>query len=227
MMQAFSSLKLLCSGFLAEAGAAVPAKTAPLITDDAVILGILLVVLAAIFKTASLKHPFWKKFYTFCPVLLLCYFIPSLLGSLGIVATDKDGSKLYFVTKNYLLPTSLVLLTLSIDLKGIIGLGPKALILFLTGTVGILFGGPLAILIVSAFSPEMVAGDGPEAVESVVPLEDRPEAHLLELVDGSRCETVTTGLIPGKRLAFDDQHVKTVGCSPVGGGSAGGSSTDD
>ena len=163
-MQAFSSLKLLCSGFLAEAGAAVPAKTAPLITDDAVILGILLVVLAAIFKTASLKHPFWKKFYTFCPVLLLCYFIPSLLGSLGIVATDKDGSKLYFVTKNYLLPTSLVLLTLSIDLKGIIGLGPKALILFLTGTVGILFGGPLAILIVSAFSPEMVAGDGPEAV---------------------------------------------------------------
>ena len=164
MMQAASSLKLLCSGFLAEAGAAVPAKTAPLITDDAVILGILLVVLAAIFKTASLKHPFWKKFYTFCPVLLLCYFIPSLLGSLGIVATDKDGSKLYFVTKNYLLPTSLVLLTLSIDLKGIIGLGPKALILFLTGTVGILFGGPLAILIVSAFSPEMVAGDGPEAV---------------------------------------------------------------
>ena len=30
--------------------------------------------------------------------------------------------------------------------------------------MGILFGGPLAILIVSAFSPEMVAGDGPEAV---------------------------------------------------------------
>ena len=164
MMQSLNPLVTLCSSILAEAGTKAAEKTPPLITDDAVILGILLVILAVIFKTASLKHPFWKKFYTFCPVLLLCYFIPSLLGSFDIVATDKDGSKLYFVAKNYMLPASLVLLTLSIDLKGIIGLGPKALILFLTGTVGILFGGPLAILIVSTFSPEMVAGNGPEAV---------------------------------------------------------------
>ena len=164
MMHSFSAITALCSNLVAQAAPAASAKAAPLITDDAVILGLLLVVLAVIFKTASLKHPFWKKFYTFCPVLLLCYFIPALLGSFNIVATDKDGSKLYFVAKNYMLPTSLVLLTLSIDLKGIIGLGPKALILFLTGTAGILLGGPLAILIVSKFSPEMVAGDGPESV---------------------------------------------------------------
>lgn len=164
MMQTFGSLSAICSNILAQSTPEVPAKATALITDDAVILGLLLVVLAVIFKTASLKHPFWKKFYTFCPVLLLCYFIPALLGSFDIVATDKDGSKLYFVAKNYMLPTSLVLLTLSIDLKGIIGLGPKALILFLTGTVGILLGGPLAILLVSTFSPEMVAGNGPEAV---------------------------------------------------------------
>ena len=164
MMQTFSVITALCSNIVAQAAPAASAKAAPLITDDAVTLGLLLVILAVIFKTASLKHPFWKKFYTFCPVLLLCYFIPALLGSFDIVATDKEGSKLYFVAKNYMLPASLVLLTLSIDLKGIIGLGPKALILFLTGTVGILFGGPLAILIVSTFSPEMVAGNGPEAV---------------------------------------------------------------
>ncbi len=163
-MQSFSSLTALCSNFLAQAGAEAADKASPLITDDAVIFGLLLVILAVIFKTASIKHKFWKRFYTFCPVLLLCYFIPSLLGSFDIVATDEDGSSLYFVAKNYLLPTSLVLLTLSIDLKGIIGLGPKALILFLTGTAGILLGGPLAILIVSKFSPEMVAGDGPESV---------------------------------------------------------------
>ncbi|MDE0739984.1 MAG: DUF819 family protein [Planctomycetota bacterium] len=164
MMQTFGSLSAICSNIVAQSTPEVSAKATALITDDAVILGLLLVVLAVIFKTASLKHPFWKKFYTFCPVLLLCYFIPALLGSFNIVATDKDGSKLYFVAKNYMLPTSLVLLTLSIDLKGIIGLGPKALILFLTGTVGILLGGPLAILLVSTFSPEMVAGNGPEAV---------------------------------------------------------------
>ena len=164
MMQTLSTITSLCSNLVAQAAPEASTKAAPLITDDAVTLGLLLVILAVIFKTASLKHPFWKKFYTFCPVLLLCYFIPALLGSFDIVATDKEGSKLYFVAKNYMLPASLVLLTLSIDLKGIIGLGPKALILFLTGTVGILFGGPLAILIVSTFSPEMVAGNGPEAV---------------------------------------------------------------
>ncbi len=164
MMLSLSALLISSSTLLAQAGAESAGEPSPLITEDAVILGLLLVVLALIFKTASLKHPFWKKFYTFCPVLLLCYFIPALLGSFDIVATDKDGSKLYFVAKNYLLPTSLVLLTLSIDLKGILGLGPKALILFLVGTAGILFGGPLAILIVSTFSPEMVAGDGPESV---------------------------------------------------------------
>ena len=165
MMQSLNPLVTLCSSILAEAGTKAAEKTPPLITDDAVILGILLVILAVIFKTASIQQGFWKKFYTICPSLLLCYFIPSLLGTFDIVATKSDGSKLYDpVAKNYLLPTSLVLLTLSIDLKGILGLGPKALILFLTGTVGIVIGGPLAILIVASFSPDLVGGEGAEAV---------------------------------------------------------------
>ncbi len=165
MMPSFNSLVTLYSSILAEAGTKAAEKTPPLITDDAVILGILLVILAVIFKTASIQQGFWKKFYTICPSLLLCYFIPSLLGTFDIVATKSDGSKLYDpVAKNYLLPTSLVLLTLSIDLKGILGLGPKALILFLTGTVGIVIGGPLAILIVASFSPDLVGGEGAEAV---------------------------------------------------------------
>lgn len=36
--------------------------------------------------------------------------------------------------------------------------------MFLTGTVGIVIGGPIAILIVSIFSPETVGGVGPDAV---------------------------------------------------------------
>jgi uncharacterized membrane protein len=36
--------------------------------------------------------------------------------------------------------------------------------MFLTGTVGIILGGPLAILLVSTFNPELVGGAGPEAV---------------------------------------------------------------
>ena len=63
-----------------------------------------------------------------------------------------------------MLPASLVLLTLSIDLKEVFKLGPKALIMFGTGTLGVIIGGPLAIMITSMFAPEVVGGAGPEAV---------------------------------------------------------------
>jgi len=36
--------------------------------------------------------------------------------------------------------------------------------MFFTGTIGIIIGGPLAILIISFFSPEIVGGSGPDAV---------------------------------------------------------------
>jgi uncharacterized membrane protein len=134
----------------------------PLITNDAVIIGILLIILAFIFKTSSSENRGWKSFYKFVPALLLCYFLPSLLNSFGLV--DGEKSNLYFVASRYLLPTSLVLLTLSIDLRGIINLGPKAVIMFLTGTVGVIIGGPLAILIVSTFAPDIVGGQGPDEV---------------------------------------------------------------
>jgi uncharacterized membrane protein len=63
-----------------------------------------------------------------------------------------------------LLPAALILLTLSLDLKAVFKLGWKALVMFLTGTLGIIIGGPIAILIVAAFSPETVGGDGFDAV---------------------------------------------------------------
>ncbi len=133
-----------------------------LITNDAVVFGILLGILAFVFITSKSEHPFWKKFYKYIPSLLLCYFIPSVFNSLGIIS--GEGSNLYFVASRYLLPTSLVLLTISIDLPEIKKLGPKAIIMFLTGTLGIIIGGPLAILIVSVFAPDVVGGAGPEAV---------------------------------------------------------------
>lgn len=51
----------------------------PLFTSDAVLLGILLIVLASVFYTSHLETPGWKKFYTYVPALLLCYFVPALL----------------------------------------------------------------------------------------------------------------------------------------------------
>ena len=134
----------------------------PVFTNDAIVLGILFAILAFVFKTSHSSNPFWKKFYTYVPSLLLCYFIPSLLNSMGIIS--GENSNLYFVSSRYLLPASLVLLTLSIDLKRILSLGPKALIMFLAGTVGIIIGGPIAVLIFSLVAPDVVGGSGGDAV---------------------------------------------------------------
>ncbi len=133
-----------------------------LVTNDATALGILAAILGFVFYTNSSSHPFWQKFYRFIPALLLCYFLPSLLNTFGIV--DGSTSKLYYVASRYLLPACLVLLILSVDLKAILGLGPKAVVMFLTGTMGIVIGGPIALLIMSAIDPTLTAGHGPDAV---------------------------------------------------------------
>ena len=133
-----------------------------LFTNDAIVFGILISILAFVFTTSKSESPFWKKFYKYIPTLLLCYFIPSIFNSFGIISGEE--SNLYFVASRYLLPTSLVLLTISIDLPEIKKLGPKAIIMFLTATAGIILGGPLAILIVSIFAPDVVGGVGPDAV---------------------------------------------------------------
>lgn len=134
----------------------------PIFTNDAVILGILISILAIIFYTSSIKSKFWQTFYKYAPPLLLCYFVPSLLNTFGLI--NAEESNLYFMASRYLLPASLVLLCLSIDMKGIIKLGPKAGIMFLAGTVGIIIGGPIAVLTVQYLAPDIVGGSGADAV---------------------------------------------------------------
>ena len=129
------------------------------IANDAIVLGLLVGALGLVFYTHSL--PRFKKFYTFVPALLMCYFIPAALNSLGVV--NGEESNLYFVASRYLLPASLILLCLSIDLKGIYNLGPKAIVMFFAATLGIMVGGPLALWLVSTGNPEVLGGDAPDA----------------------------------------------------------------
>ncbi|CAH9049535.1 hypothetical protein PSECIP111951_03799 [Pseudoalteromonas holothuriae] len=133
-----------------------------LITNNAVILGLLALILGFVFYTSNLKQGFWAKFYKYVPALLMCYFLPSLLNTFGIV--DGSNNDVYTVAKYFLLPACLVLLTLSIDLKAIMGLGKKALIMFLTGTVGVVIGGPIALLIVATVMPDLLGVAGPDAL---------------------------------------------------------------
>ena len=137
-------------------------ESVPLLTNDAVVLGVLLVILALVFNTAASKRPFWQKFYSYVPSVVLCYFIPGILNSLNIISGSE--SNLYYVSSRYLLPASLVLFTLGIDVKAIAQLGRKAVIMFFAGTLGIILGGPVALFLVGLVSPETVGGVGPDAV---------------------------------------------------------------
>ena len=80
------------------------AETA-LITDDTVVLGLLAVALGLVFWTSSRPDGFWKKFYTYVPALLLCYFIPAIFNSTGLIDGNKSG--LYPMARDYLLPAAL------------------------------------------------------------------------------------------------------------------------
>ena len=131
-------------------------------TNDAVVFGILMISLGFVFYTESIKNGFWYKFYKVIPGLLMCYFIPAIFNSIGIISAEE--SQTYYIASRYLLPAALLLMTLSIDLKAIYNLGYKALIMFFTGTIGIIIGGPIAILILSAFYPELFGGAGPDAI---------------------------------------------------------------
>lgn len=132
----------------------------PLIKNDVVVFGLLAFLLYLIFKTASSKRRFFQKFYAVVPVLLLCYFIPGIFNSVGIISGEQ--SQLYPVAIQYLLPASLVLFTISLDLKEIWKLRRLAGLMFITGTVGVIIGGPIALYIVSLFSPGILGGSRPE-----------------------------------------------------------------
>lgn len=149
--------------------------TEPIFTNDAIVLGVLMISLGFVFYTENIKSGFWRKFYKIVPGLFMAYFIPALFTTFGVISpewettnavgeTVSKSSQLYYVSSRFLLPAALVLMTLSIDLKAIFNLGSKALIMFFTGTVGIIIGGPIAILLISIFSPETVGGADFDAV---------------------------------------------------------------
>ncbi len=137
-------------------------QSTPYFENDTIVFGLIALLLAGIFYTSGKKSGFWKKFYGIVPALLLCYLLPAILNSVGLIS--EKSSQLYFVASRYLLPASLVLMTLSINLKAIANLGVKALIMFFTGTVGIIIGGPIAILLIGLVFPEALGGADFDAV---------------------------------------------------------------
>ncbi len=127
----------------------------PILTDPVTVFGILAVSLGFVFYTSHLKS--WKKFYTIFPALFICYFIPALLNSTNIINSEEEAyNEVYGVAKKFFLPAALILLTLGMDLKALFNLGWKPLVMFLSGTLGIILGGPVALLVAGNLFPSLM-----------------------------------------------------------------------
>ncbi|MFQ5807325.1 MAG: DUF819 domain-containing protein, partial [Phycisphaerae bacterium] len=137
-----------CALLLGEAATSPPDERTPLVESPAGVLAVLLTVLAVIFWMT--RHPMLGKIFKFVPALLFCYFVPTALTTLNVVPAD---SPLYDWVKGFVLPASLLLLILALDVPGILRLGPKAVIMLLAGTTGVVLGGPLALWICKDMLP--------------------------------------------------------------------------
>lgn len=112
----------------------------PLIKQPIAILAVLLAALAAIVWAQD--HPRLRRLFKIVPAIAFCYFVPTLFSTFGVI---PNKSPLYVWIKDFILPASLVLLTLSLDVPAILRLGPKALVMFFAATVGVIIGGPIAL----------------------------------------------------------------------------------
>lgn len=133
-----------------------------LITNDAIIVGILFLILILIFKATESKNKFAITFFKIIPPILLCYFVPGVLNTFNLFSGKESG--IYPFVSKYLLPVCLFLFTLSLDIKILKKFGWKAILVFLSGTVGIIIGGPLAVKIVFILNPQVFEATGEHAL---------------------------------------------------------------
>lgn len=130
-----------------------------MITDDKVILGVLISTLFFVFYLAKLENQLLKRLFSVLPPVLFCYFLPGLFNTIGLIKGNESG--LYKMASNYLLPVCLLFFTLTVDFKALRELGFKAIIVFLSGSLGIIIGGPVALFIVKLFFPQLLI-DNPD-----------------------------------------------------------------
>lgn len=116
------------------------------------VTAVLLATLAVLY-TASQRR-LGKRFFGVVPLIVFAYFVPTVLSNTGVIPL---ASPAYGWIKSYLLPASLILLTISVDIPAILRLGKPAVILFLSATASIFIGGPLAFLALGWLLPADMA----------------------------------------------------------------------
>ena len=119
-----------------------------MITDPVGIVAVLLFIEASIFLAAS--SPRFRKFFGVLPPMFWIYFLPICVSTAGIL--PQESGVYPFITQTFL-PSAIILLLLSVDVRAIGRLGATALIMMAAGSFGILIGAPIVILLFKPFLP--------------------------------------------------------------------------
>jgi uncharacterized membrane protein len=120
-----------------------------MLTEPMMVFAYLAGVLGLIFWLST--KPQLARVFRVTPPVIYAYFIPTLSTTFGII---PSASPTYDWMVRYLLPIALLLLMITIDLKSIARLGGMALVMVVAGTVGIVIGGPIALLVFGPLLPE-------------------------------------------------------------------------
>jgi uncharacterized membrane protein len=123
--------------------------TDSMISDPTAIFGFLAAILGFVFWLSGLDR--MQAFFKIAPPVIWAYFLPMITTTVGITPISSPA---YTWMTTYLLPFSLFLLMLSVDLRAILRLGRTALIMLLTGTAGIVIGGPIVYLMFRSALPD-------------------------------------------------------------------------
>ncbi len=106
-----------------------------MITNPLLIILVLITIEALVLMLS--RHERTRHFFNLLPSVFWIYFLPMLAATFGLI-TPK--SPVYGMITSWLLPMSLVLLLLPVDMKAILRLGPTALAMFFIGAAGIMAG---------------------------------------------------------------------------------------
>ncbi len=86
------------------------------------------------------NHKRFKKYFEFLPSIFWIYFLPMIFSTAGII---DSKSPLLPKISTYLLPASLFLLLVTVDISAIFKLGKYALMMFFAGSLGVMIGIPM------------------------------------------------------------------------------------
>jgi len=104
------------------------------------------------------RHERTRLYFELLPAVFWIYFLPMLAATFGLITAK---SPVYGLITTWLLPASLVLLLLPVDIKAILRLGPTALAIFFIGAAGIIAGAVLSFaLFKPLIGPEFWSGFG-------------------------------------------------------------------